>query len=69
MTANKPTTLAKVEAIRHGDRSANIPTEELGEFMAQMSARPRMCSLPSLQSSPWGNGLSPVFYSLRLVGV
>lgn len=39
----KKTTPTKVESIRHKDKRANIPTEELRDFVADDEYAPRPC--------------------------
>ena len=44
--AKKNTTPTKVESIRHKDKRANIPTEELRDFVAEDELAPKTMLYP-----------------------
>lgn len=46
MAKGKKTTSINVEALRHKDRRANIPTEELRDFVAEDEAKPKTVLYP-----------------------
>ena len=48
--AKKNNTVVKVESIRHKDKRANIPTEELRDFMADEELTPNTTLYPRDQS-------------------
>jgi len=46
MVHKKSNTPTPLESLKHKDRRANIPTEELRNFVAENEAKPKTCPLP-----------------------